>query len=162
MWVHRRLANKYLPRNGDFIAASTMPTSSCKLLGSWARPEANAASASAWRPRYWRATPCRKYACRRREGRGIRAWCRCYSKWFIQTNQQTHSFHTICIVFFTWAVLWTLCIPIIEWSPSFFVPVNWRYVLHKCTCYSLAGWLSTQKQLLFYYSIVLGIFPFFF
>lgn len=44
--------NVDLPRRGDFMAASTMPTSSCRLLGSWARPEAKAASASAWRPRY--------------------------------------------------------------------------------------------------------------
>lgn len=57
------------PRNGDFIAASTMPTSSCRLLGSWASPEAKAASASAWRPRYWRATPCRKYACKQKNKR---------------------------------------------------------------------------------------------
>lgn len=62
-----------LPRNGDFMAASTMPTSSCRLLGSWASPEAKAASASACRPRYWRATPCRKYACGGREGRRVRA-----------------------------------------------------------------------------------------
>lgn len=49
-----------LPLRGDFMAASTMPTSSWRLLGSWARPEANAARASAWRPRYCRATPWRK------------------------------------------------------------------------------------------------------
>lgn len=55
---------KNKPRSGDFMAASTMPTSSCRLLGSWARPEAKAARASAWRPKYWRATPCRKYACK--------------------------------------------------------------------------------------------------
>lgn len=61
--------NMYLPRKGDFIAASTIPTSSCRLLGSWASPEAKAARASAWRPRYWRATPCRKYACRGKEER---------------------------------------------------------------------------------------------
>lgn len=42
----------FLPRSGDFMAASTMPTSSWRLLGSWASPEAKAASASAWRPRY--------------------------------------------------------------------------------------------------------------
>lgn len=42
----------FSPRKGDFMAASTMPTSSCRLLGSWASPEAKAASASAWRPRY--------------------------------------------------------------------------------------------------------------
>lgn len=57
----------HLPRMGDFMAASTMPTRSCRLLGSCASPDANAASASAWRPRYWRATPCRKYACKNRE-----------------------------------------------------------------------------------------------
>lgn len=45
------------PLRGDFMAASTIPTSSWRLLGSWARPEANAARASAWRPRYCRATP---------------------------------------------------------------------------------------------------------
>lgn len=49
-----------LPLRGDFMAASTIPTSSWRLLGSWARPEANAARASAWRPKYCRATPWRK------------------------------------------------------------------------------------------------------
>lgn len=58
--------HQHLPRMGDFMAASTMPTRSCRLLGSCASPDANAASASAWRPRYWRATPCRKYACKNR------------------------------------------------------------------------------------------------
>lgn len=68
-WTQYIKQNMYLPRKGDFMAASTIPTSSCRLLGSWASPEAKAARASAWRPRYWRATPCRKYACRRKEGR---------------------------------------------------------------------------------------------
>lgn len=54
--------SSYLPLIGDFMAASTIPTRSWRLLGSWASPDAKAARASAWRPRYWRATPCRKYA----------------------------------------------------------------------------------------------------
>lgn len=52
---------------GDFMAASTIPTRSWRLLGSWASPDAKAARASAWRPRYCRATPCRKYAWKRRQ-----------------------------------------------------------------------------------------------
>lgn len=48
-----------LPRNGDFIDASTRPASNCVEFGSTAKPELNTANASPCLPRHCKATPSR-------------------------------------------------------------------------------------------------------
>lgn len=107
-----------LPRSGDFMAASTIPTRSWRLLGSWANPEAKAASASAWRPRYWRATPCRKYACWRRETK-----TRVRFVAHVSTHTSADTYFQLFAFFpheeFREHGTSLHCIPIIEWSVGF-------------------------------------------
>lgn len=137
---HYQLLNS-LPRNGDFMAASTIPTNNCRLLGSWASPEAKAASASAWRPRYWRATPCRKYACRGREGGHVRAPVLMVYTYTLADTLISRHLHFFPHEQSSEHGTSLLCIPIIHWSLGFLYLLIGLKVLHKRTCYTLAGCL---------------------
>lgn len=147
------------------MAASTMPTSSCRLLGSWASPEAKAASASACRPRYWRATPCRKYACRGREGRRVRAAVS-VPQHLVYTQTLADTRHFTPFAFFsTWALLgtWHLS-PLYSRNrviTGFLYLLIGLEVLHKRTCYTLAGCLLRSNYCFVFFSYYNIFFPVF-
>lgn len=155
---HYQLLNS-LPRNGDFMAASTIPTNNCRLLGSWASPEAKAASASAWRPRYWRATPCRKYACRGREGGHVRAPVLMVYTYTLADTLISRHLHFFPHEQSSEHGTSLLCIPITHWSLGFLYLLIGLKVLHKRTCYTLAGCLLRSNycfSIHFFFFCLLG------